>query len=76
MLEKSREEMAKLLREEAAFAVEDTCEKSGQIWDSVRFEYVHGRRRSLRRLASEAAIDTILNRAQEMSSDSDRQKWV
>ena len=76
MLEKSREEMVKLLLEEAAFAVEDTYEKSGQIWDSVRFEYVHGRRRSLRRLASEAAIDTILNRAQEMSSDSDRQKWV
>ena len=76
MLEKFREERVKLLLEGAAFAVEDTPEKSGQIWDLVRFEYVHGGRRSMRRLASEAAIDTILNRAQEMSSDSDRQKWV
>ncbi len=42
MLEKSREELVKLLLEEGAFAVEDTYEKSGQIWDSVRFDYVHG----------------------------------
>lgn len=76
MLEKSWEEIVKLLLEEAAFAVEDTYEKSGQIWDSVRFEYVHGGRSSLRSLAPEAEIDTILNCAQEMSSDSDRQKWV
>lgn len=76
MLEKSWEEIVKLLLEEVAFAFKDTYEKSGQIWDSVRLEYVHGGRRSLRRLASEGAIDMILNRAQEMSSDSDRQKWV
>ncbi len=72
MFEKSREELVKILLEEAAFAVEDTHGKSGQIWDSVRFEYIHGGRRSLRRLASEAAIETVLEAAQEMSKDSDR----
>lgn len=71
MFEKSREELAALLLEEAAFAIEDTHEKSGQIWDSVRFEYVHGGRRSLRRVLTEVAIDTVLKRAQEMSKDSD-----
>lgn len=69
MFETSREELATLLLEEAAFAIEDTYEKSGQIWDSVRFEYVHGGRRSLRRVVSEAAIDSVLKRAQEMSKD-------
>ena len=42
MLEKSREEIVKFMSEEAAFAVKDTYEKSGQIWDSVCVEYVHG----------------------------------
>lgn len=71
MFEKPREDLVRLLLEEAAFAIEDTHEKSGQIWDSVRFEYIHGGRRSLKRLISEAVIDSVLRRAQEMSKDSD-----
>ncbi len=69
MFGKPREELAALLLEEAAYAIEDTYEKSGQIWDSIRFDYVHGGRRSIKRVASELAIDAVLQRAQEMGND-------
>jgi hypothetical protein len=69
MFGRSREELAHVLLEEAAFAVEDMYERSGQIWDSIRFDYIHGGRRSIRRRKREGAIDEILRKADEMSRD-------
>ncbi len=67
--DKSREEIIALLLEEASFVVEDMYERSGQAWDSVRFEYVHGGRRSRKRVDAEAAIERVLKRAREMSQE-------
>lgn len=69
LFEKPREELVGMLLEEAAFAIEDTFDRSGQLWDSVRFEYIHGGRRALKRNEFEDAIDEILRRVSE-SDDS------
>lgn len=69
MFELTREQLAAILIEEAAYAVEDTFEKSGQIWDSIRFDYVHGGRRSLKRTEREDAIENFLRRASEWGSE-------
>lgn len=69
MFGRSREDLARTLLEEAAFSVEDTYERSGQIWDSIRFEYVHAGSRSIKRRRREGAIDSILRQAEEMSRD-------
>ncbi|MEM9160549.1 MAG: hypothetical protein AAGB46_15990 [Verrucomicrobiota bacterium] len=52
--------------EEAAFAVEETFERSGQLWDSVRFDYVHGGRRANKRLVNDAAIEDLLRSIDEI----------
>tara|TARA_B100000900_G_scaffold399509_1_gene402104 strand:+ start:152 stop:370 length:219 start_codon:yes stop_codon:yes gene_type:complete len=49
MFGKYKEEIVTVKIKDAAFAVKDTTEKSGQIWDSVLLVYVHGRGRSLGR---------------------------
>lgn len=61
MFGQTREEVARMLLEEGAFAVEDTFDRSGQIWDSVRFNYVHGGRRALKRAQKDSAIDELLS---------------
>jgi len=61
MFRTSREELTRVLLEEAAYSVEDTYDRSGQIWDSVRFDYVHGGKRSLKRNAREDMIEKLLN---------------
>ena len=61
MFEVTREELTRVLLEEAAYAVEDTFDRCGQIWDSVRFDYVHGGRRARKRKAREGMIEDFLN---------------
>ena len=60
LFDMEREDLARIFLEEAAFAVEETFDRSGQLWDSVRFEYVHGGRRSAKRLERDEAIEELL----------------
>ncbi len=65
LFEKPREDLVTMFLEEAAYAIEDTFDRSGQLWDSVRFDYIHGGRRAIKRNEFEDAIDEILRRAFE-----------
>jgi len=72
MFEVSREELTRVLLEEAAYSVEDTYDRSGQIWDSIRFDYVHGGRRALKRAAREDMIEEFLNGLSDNPEESDQ----
>ncbi|TVR49441.1 MAG: hypothetical protein EA425_12295 [Puniceicoccaceae bacterium] len=61
-----RGRLARVLLEEAAYSIEDTLDRSGQIWESIRFEFVHGGRRGLKRESNERAIDDLLRNVQNM----------
>ena len=71
MFEVTREELTRVLLEEAAYSVEDTYDRSGQIWDSVRFDYVHGGRRAQKRNAREGMIEDFLNSLSDKSDQED-----